>query len=522
LKPELAMHAAKLRTASSLFLTALLVACAGGCAASADDVGDGSQDIVGGNDTVESPTVYLFDSAGNAKCAGVLINDTFAVTAKACAQEGMTVARAIGSSTSRATVTSVNVPDGADADIAVVELNRAIGGTHAVITHVPLRDGYTINGISSVGGTGLGTVKAASVRAQMISETELHGSIIASRGSQICGDDIGAPVCSSVRATVDGIDVLGTCGLAGIIVGPPESATPAATTPTTTTTGTTPTAPTTPPAKVGCVDGPWKVAELGRHAEFLRRFAPEAFSPLQVDQAWTGMQTIIPEGLWGYKSNGSIRSCKIATQTLDAIAPNAEAKLTATVTFGSMQERSAPYGRFGLAPKTAPQQVRWFPAQAPGTPRGTSFDMTFSGSVVSERDGDFIVLFRTSANGGETWTQCDSDGIDNGVSVDKMLPLKVGAGDAATTTPTSTPASPTTAPAATDPQPTAETPPGGNDSPSGETPPGADDKSKTKDTKKKKASGCAASPLPTSGGTSLPLLGVALGLGALVRRRRSR
>src|SRR4051794_34233523 len=76
LNSGVAMQAAKLRAPMSLFFTALLVACAGGCAAEEDEVGDGSQDIVGGNDTVESPTVYLFDSSGKAQCAGVLIGDT--------------------------------------------------------------------------------------------------------------------------------------------------------------------------------------------------------------------------------------------------------------------------------------------------------------------------------------------------------------------------------------------------------------------------------------------------------------
>jgi uncharacterized protein (TIGR03382 family) len=183
-----------------------------------------------------------------------------------------------------------------------------------------------------------------------------------------------------------------------------------------------------------------------------------------------------------------------------------------------MQERAAPFGRFGLAPKTAPTQIRWFPAQAAGQPRGTSFEMTYSGSVVSERDGDFIVFFRSSANGGETWTQCDSDGLANGFSADKGLALKVGAGDAAAANPTAPPASPSIAPASTDPSPAASSPSESPETPPGETPP-ADPSKDKKAATKKKASGCAASPQPISGGSSLPLLGVGLGLAAVLRRR---
>ena len=35
----------------------------------------------------------------------------------------------------------------------------------------------------------------------------------------------------------------------------------------------------------------------------------------------------------------------------------------------------------------------------------------------SDADGEYVVAFRASANGGEVWTQCDTDGIENGFSL---------------------------------------------------------------------------------------------------------
>ena len=40
--------------------------------------------------------------------------------------------------------------------------------------------------------------------------------------------------------------------------------------------------------------------------------------------------------------------------------------------------------------------------------------------------GEYVVAFRASASGGEVWTTCDLDGIENGYTVDKILSLKVG------------------------------------------------------------------------------------------------
>src|SRR4051794_36650859 len=105
------MHSVKVRTVSCWFLSALLA----GCAAEDDGADNSSQDITGGNSSVESPTVYLFDGADRtapARCAGALIADTFVVTAKACAKEGMSVGRAIDSTGSgiHARILTVNVP----------------------------------------------------------------------------------------------------------------------------------------------------------------------------------------------------------------------------------------------------------------------------------------------------------------------------------------------------------------------------------------------------------------------------
>lgn len=73
--------------------------------------------------------VFLFDTrAADAtpKCVGALIGKKVAVTARACAKEGMALGRAADKNGkgAQAKVTAVHVPDDKDADIAVVQLDR--------------------------------------------------------------------------------------------------------------------------------------------------------------------------------------------------------------------------------------------------------------------------------------------------------------------------------------------------------------------------------------------------------------
>jgi hypothetical protein len=503
-----------------------------GCASEEEDIEDGSQDVVGGTSKVESPVVYLFDGTnrGTPTCSGALLGSRVAVTAKACAKTGMTIARAAdrNGQGKRARVTQVEIPDGLDADIAVVAFDASIGGPHAVITHAPLKDGYSVNSrASSPSTTGRedtveGPTQAASIRARMVSETDAHGEILPASGSQICNSDLGAPVCSSIQASsLFGTKVTGTCGLAGLVVGPSDAPAPTTTAP--------PPGSTAAPQLEGraCSSNAWKVAQLGRYAEFLRRFAPDAFEPIKVEGLFGNSNTVVPADLWAFRSNGTVRACKIETPTLAPVPVGGEARLTARVSFSNLQERAAPWGRFGIALKSAPTKVRWLPATPSNERTGTSFETSFSGAVSANVDGEYVVMFRASANGGETWTTCDTDGMENNFSLEKALALKVGtgvAGTPATTTPGTAPATPTDpSPASDAPSPTpAADSSSSSDGTSDETTPEGDESAaadKDKKKKTKKEGGCSAAPVGTGSSRYAPVLGLLLGLGVLGRRR---
>ena len=507
----------------------LLVASVGfaGCAApAADDGSDGqTQNVTGGSNAIESPVVFLFEGAAKdiaPKCAGAMLADKFAVTAASCAKVGLILGRAADKDGfgKRATVTKIHTPPGAASDIAVVELDRPLTGTHALITHMPLRDGYAVNAFAAMDGKGLFAPdknEASSIAASMIEETTTHGSIVPAKGTEICDGDIGAPVCSSTGGKISGYNLYGTCGLSGLVVSrvtPAPAAAPAAADPAT----------TPPPAAASCSGGAWKVAQLGQHADFLKTFAPKAFQPWFIDAPiLRDHPYYAPDGLWGYKTKGEVKACTLGTATLAPVAMSvASAKLTAKVSFAAMDKNAAAFGRFGIAPKSDPTKMRWLPAKQLGTAAGgTAFDADFEGIVSSAAAGEFVVAFRASANGGESWVSCDTDGIANGFAVEKALPLQVVDANAPSTP--ATPTTPESTPAATD--------PGYSDPPAteGESTEGDPSRDSSEDefapAAKKPASdsqGCAMSsaPLQNLGGSSLPVFGVLLGLAALVRRRR--
>lgn len=503
-----------------------LVAAAGlvGCAApTADDGADEqTQDVTGGSSSIESPVAFLFESAAaNAAptCAGAMLADKFAVTAKSCAKEGLLLGRAAdkdGKGT-RAKVIKVHTPPGADADIAVVELDRAIKGTHALITHMPLRGGYAVNAFAATDGKGLFTPdknEASSITATMIDETATHGSIVPAKGSEICVGDIGAPVCSSVGGKIAGYNLYGTCGLSGLVVARADvaAADPAAD-------------PAAADAAKPCSGGAWKVTQLGQHAAFLKTFAPKAFQPWFIDKPIVrNYPYYTPEGLWGYKTKGEVTACTVDAQKLVDTKPGAaSAKMNATVAFAGMEKNAAAWGRFGIAPKSAPTKMRWLPAQKLGNAKGAAFATSFEGVVSAAAAGDYVVAFRASANGGETWTTCDTDGIENGFDPDQALSLKVVDPSAPSTTPTETPAEPPPSSPSSSEGTYSDPPATEGES---ESDPGEEYMADPDDevTPKKEASdnqGCSmstSSPLGTS--SSLPIAGVLLGLAAVMRRRR--
>ena len=499
----------------------LLVASlgAGACAAPSegDETDDQTQHVTGGTGSVESPVVFLFEggSAESApKCAGAMLSDTMAVTAKACAKEGLVIGRAADKDGhgERAKIKAIHLPDGADADIAVVELDKALPGAIAVITHMPLRAGYAVNAFAAIDGKGLiapDKNEASTVTATMTDETATHGSITPEKGSEICDGDIGAPVCSSTGGKIFGYNLYGTCGLSGLVVSRVTSATPAAVTP----------AKPADPTAGKCSGGAWKVVQLGQHREFLAKLAPKAFEPLRVDKPIIRNYPFVPEGLWGYKTKGDVKACTLDATKLDAVKPGvSSAKLHAKVSFAGMDKKAAAWGRFGIAPKSAPTNMRWLPAQKMDSASGAAFDSKFEGIVSAAVAGDYVVAFRASANGGETWTTCDTDGIENGYSAEKSLTLSIAEAPA-------TPATPPPAGAAT---PSNDSPP--SDPPAQEGEPestsngSSDPLPDFTPTKKKDASGsdggCSMSSTRAPVSSSLPIVGVLLGLVALGRRRR--
>ena len=512
------MRSLQLAWALPLLVASLGVAA---CAAPAEEgADDQSQDVTGGTGSVESPVVFLFEAAATdaaPKCAGAMLSDTMAVTAKACAKAGLLIGRATDKDGrgERAKVKAVHLPEAADADIAVVELDKPLKGASAVITHMPLRAGYAVNAFAAIDGKGLFSPdknEASTVSGTMTDETATHGSIVPAKGSEICDGDIGAPVCSSTGGKIFGYNLYGTCGLSGLVVSRvAEAPAPVAN----------PKAPAANAAK--CSAGAWKVAQLGQHREFLAKFAPKAFEPLRIDKPVIRNYPYAPDGLWGYKTKGDVKACTLDTTKLEAVKPGASsAKLSAKVSFAGMDKNAAAWGRFGIAPKSAPTNMRWMAAQKIDTASGVAFDSKFEGIVSAATAGDYVVAFRASANGGETWTTCGTDGIANAATPAKLLSLSVS--DASTppagTTPPAGGTSPSTTPPASDPAPQEGEPVSDGANNNGSSDPLPD----FTPTKKKDAAasdgGCSMSSAPAPLSSSLPIVGVLLGLVALVRRRR--
>ncbi|AKV01471.1 Putative peptidoglycan bound protein [Labilithrix luteola] len=515
------------------FVPFLLTGVAGltglpGCSSAAEEDSEGSaQGVTGGSGSTQSALALVFDDAKAEapKCSAAMLSDTVAVTAKDCAKVGQLVGRASDKDGKgvRSKIKAVHVPDTDDAEIAVVELDKGLEGLYALVTHMPLRDGYSVNAVSSKDAWfGPDKNEAASVTASIHGETDAHGILVPDTGSEICDGDIGALVCSST-STLFGLR--GTCGLSGIVVGRDE-ATPA----------------TKASKTAGCSNGGWKVAKLGQYADFLKKYAPKAFQPLD------GWWKYTPEGLWGYESSGSVKSCKIDTTTLASSVPNkASTTIKATVSFTKMSKRAAAWGRFGIAPKSDPTNMRWSAAALANKSSGSAdFNAAFQGAVKASNIGDYIVTFRTTGNGGESWVTCDLDGIDNGYSADKTLSFSVGETGGGTTNPTdpSTPDAGSTAdagsPSGSDAGSKADAgSSSGADDPSastdGETtytdPSSSNDRDETDgegysegeegtvNPKKKGQSGCSVNH---AGGasSSAPLFGLLLGLAAFARSRR--
>lgn len=499
-----------MRTRSLAALSFLIVSVGlGGCFApeqEGDDAEGQEANVTGGSSSVESPVLFLFDAGGTReaapRCAGAMLDEKIAVTAKACAKEGMLAGRAEdkdGRGT-RATITKVHVPAEADADIAVVELDRSLGGARALITHMPLRDNYSVNAFAATDGKGFFSPdkgEASSIKGAIVEESEKHGTILPAKGAEICSGDIGAPVCSTGATKIASFDIRGTCGLAGIVVGRAAASTTEQ--------------PATQAEAKECSGEGWKVVQLGRYADFLKQHAPKAFEPLVIDKPVLRRFPYVPDGLWGYKTGGKVAKCSLETTQLAAIKANDTSKLAAKITFDSLEKNAAPVGRVGIAPKDKPAEVRWFAAKPLQPAKGAAFESSYEGLVTAAADGDYLVSFRASANGGETWSECG-----------EPLALRVGLE-------ASPPETPPSEPPAGEPTPQSEPPATSSgdysdppaDTSSSEEDPFAEEEEAPKKKKASESGGCAVSQTGTgaAGSSMLQLAGMMLGVGMVLRRR---
>src|SRR5688572_15363451 len=214
------------KLASLVSLVALGCFAVGCAPQEEDDTEDQTANVTGGSSGVESPVVFFFESADKTaapKCAGALLGEKVAVTLKSCAKEGLYLSRGTGERAQRAKVTKVTAAPGADAEIAVVTIDKSVGGTAAWLTHLLLKDGYSVNGIADKDGA-LPVIdpdkgEASSVKATMLEENATHGFITPAKGSEICDGDVGAPVCSSTGMKILNYEIYGTCGLSALVLG---------------------------------------------------------------------------------------------------------------------------------------------------------------------------------------------------------------------------------------------------------------------------------------------------------------
>jgi hypothetical protein len=505
---KVAMRTHSFAALSFLIAAVGLTACA---PAGVEDDAEGQEsNVTGGSSSVESPVLFLFEAGGTResapKCAGAMLGEKIAVTAKACAKEGMLAGRAEdkdGRGT-RAQITKIHVPAEADAEIAVIELDKSLGGARALITHMPLRDSYSVNAFAATDGKGFFSPdkgEASSIKGAILEEAGKFGTLLPAKGAEICNGDIGAPVCSSGATKIAGFDIRGTCGLSGLVVGKAAATAPAATT----------TQPATQADAKECSSEGWKVVQLGRYADFLKQYAPKAFEPLVIDKPILRRFPYTPDGLWGYKTGGKVAKCTVETAQLSAIKANDVSKLGAKVSFDSLEKNASPVGRVGIALKDKPTEVRWFAAKPLTELKGTAFEASFEGAVTAAVDGDYLVSFRTSANGGETWTDCD-----------KSLALRIGLETAPAETPPSTPPAGETAPQSQPPADYSDPSPDPYASSSEEESAlGSEEEEAAPKKKASDSGGCAVAQTgsQSTGSSMLHIAGAMLGLGMILRRR---
>jgi MYXO-CTERM domain-containing protein len=507
------------------------MAAVAACSAAGTDGADSqTANATGGTTQDEASFLHVFaPNEETPVCAGALIADKAIVVPRSCVRDDLEVGLSSRGdnpfSWNKTKVTKVHIPERGPADIAVLEIEKPLASSANLVTRAPLRAGYTIFARQSVkdGIFGNPVGYTTQMPGALLTATETQATILPQTGAKLCMRDLGAMVCSSTESTgLLGLGPRDRCGLAGIVVAPPESGTL---------------------DLDECSGEGWKIAPLGLYAEFLKQFAPKLFNPI-VDAHIFGTSTFVPDGLWGYDSAGDVKSCELSTPKLDAAKKNVKQLVRGKASFEGMGGHAEAIAHFGIAKKNAPNVITWIPAQRGSLVKATAFDDTFTADIGAAVDGDYIVTLRISANGGETWKRCDD--------VTKPLALTVGDSPAPTNPPPVSPPSSTDAgapppastadagsaapppkagdddddtsapvPAPTDPPPAAPThPKKPKSSESGENgaAPGGEDRIVPAATTTTTDSGCSTAP--GSASSNLPVIGLLFGLVALARRRR--
>ncbi len=487
-------------------LVASSVSClALGCGAPALDDVDGQGAAVTGSDETEknSPLVYVFDdkdSAAGPVCMGAKIGDKHVLTVKGCGSDSSVVRQASADgATKPIAISKVLTPTGSStadtSDLRVLELASKIEGPDVKLGALTLKDGYTVLGANTLDPKDKNAVE---VEGRIESQTGAVGKLVLTeRDQQLCATDLGAPVFAKKpkRAWYTAwLFKTGDWVLSGMVSGR-SAATDTAATPSDTS-KTDPSTATTTSIDKGCANGPWSAAAVAAQAGWLAKFAPPKPTPK-------------PPNAGSPATKAELQSCSIVTQTLAEVKSGARtAVLEATATYTNLRAGEA-RAQIGIAPKAAPTKMTWTPATVAET-TGARADVRIQGGLdAPTTEGDYVVLFRASADGGLTWTDCDLDGSQNGAS--QTLALRVSAAAPATTTP---------APAA-DYNPSSDP----SDSDSDSTTSRDDESGPTEEAASKPAAGggCSVSQ-PTSGAPSRGLGGAVLllGLAAVVRRRKAR
>ena len=535
--------------ASMVRSTALLLALSSvgllavACSTSAsDDAGTDTANATGGTSGKDASFVYVFSPASeNPVCTGALIADKAVVIARSCLAEDLQVSLGKRGDDplffNKAKVIKSHVPDRLPADIAVLELDSKIASPNNMVTRYPLRAGYTVyarqsasEGFLGLGGASPGTTTR--LLGALVNTTDTQASLLPGTGSKLCTQDLGAMVCSSTEKT-DLFDLTprDKCGLAGIVVAAPEGGLL---------------------DKNGCSNEAWKVAPLGLYEEFLSQFAPNLFKPYTSGGllgTGLGAKTFVPDGLWGYDSAGDVASCSIETATLENAKKFEMRSVRAKASFKGMAKHAEAVGQIGIASKDAPNTIWWTPATRGSLTATEAFDDTFTQEIGANADGEYIVTYRVSANGGESWTRCDDTKRPLALVVNGETTAPKVVTPPTTTTTTTTPppadagappaadagttAPPTAKPPVVSPEPPAEPkakkPATDDPSDDGEgegeddglnqpSNPSNSDKVVSASSPRTSDSGCSTAP--GSAGGNLPMIGLLFGLAALIRRRK--